>query len=59
MGKQGVNARLVLRLREIELGGAVLLRDRVIRLDLDNPEWIPAPEYSVSDREVVTSIQNG
>jgi hypothetical protein len=38
--KQGVNAYLVSWLVEIEIGFAILLRDRVITLDSYHSEWI-------------------
>jgi hypothetical protein len=49
VGKKGVDAGLVLRLVEIELGFAVLLRDRVISLDCHNSEWSAVFRYPVPD----------
>jgi hypothetical protein len=40
VGKQGVNAYLVFRLEEHELGFAALQADRIIALDFHHPEWI-------------------
>jgi hypothetical protein len=47
--EKGVDAALVLRLVEIELGFTVLLRHRVITLDCHSSEWTAVLRHPVPD----------
>jgi hypothetical protein len=49
VGKQGVNAYLVFRLEEHELGFAALQADRIIALDFHHPELTTALRDPVSN----------
>jgi hypothetical protein len=58
VGKQGVNADLVLRREEHEVGFAALQADRIIALDFHYSELATALGDLVPNGEIVTDVQN-
>ena len=59
MGKQGVNARLIFRPEEHELGFTAFQPHRIIALDFHHSKLCPALRDPITKGEIVTDVENG
>jgi hypothetical protein len=59
MGKQRVNARLVLRPEEHEIGFAAFQPHRIIALDFDHSKLRAALRDLITKGKIVAGVQNG
>ena len=57
VGEQGVDAHLILRLQEHELGLAVFERDGIVRLDLYVSKRLAVSGHPVAQRNVIACVQ--